>query len=1677
MGINKRIVVFTEPNSGYLLSKLIFLFCLLGFSIPASALNEKLAIIGYNTSTPDSISFVAIEPFAAGEKIYFTDNEFVSTGTFNDAGEGTAFYTVPAGGLAAGSVVALEETGSSTNTFGVTCSFASGAACGSATVVDRSAEDPSANANVSYAGSDAIFAYRDTDDNPANGVTGVYAAISRDAFSTIVNNSSPLDWAGNPETPVVVEGFAGTVTHRDFKNALRTSTTVGQFISPANYDTGTTFQALDLTAISFSSGTNPELSITANPSSVAEDSGSDIVYSFTLTPAPTNPVTISFSVSGSATLTTDYTAASSATLTFSASAGSIIVPPSGTATLTVSSNADTTVEPFETVILSGVPSTGYDLGTTNTAVGTISNDDTDDSAPLVAISGLNHATPDGFSFVALTDISMGEVIYFTDRAFNNTSLVFSGTEGVVRWVAPTGVQRGDVIVASERLSPNTNSFDVTCSDGSGTAICGTIEMQNSTNFSISGEEFYAYSDSDTEPNNGVTQIHAALNTRGPVIPALEDPSTIYKRAVVISNFDSVFPGITTENRVEYKFASGERGSTIDLTAFSDINNWLYGATPQVLSTIAFADISIGQGPPIPKLSVAVSASGVVEDSGSSLTYTFTLDSPAAADQAVNFTISGTANTTDYSVSNVSPVTILNGQTETSITVTPTTDTTLEPDESVTVSIAAGVGYVAGTISSVTANIVNDDTGVSMPLVAIVGVNAINPDDGFSFVALEDIPAATEIYFTDRPFDRTSISFPGTGDGVYKWVAPAGVTRGEVFALKESATSNVIDTLFCSDGSGATCGVASLEAGTISLSTSEPVYAYADTDSQPNNGVTEVYSVTYPATGALGVIPDLQNPKIIFPEAIVADQLSITTSSLYEYDESKRSATVTKADLEDTARPTPGNWIVETASRALSVVKFDNIAFGNLANLSLSASTATEAGSTAITVTVTADAAVAGNQTVDLAVSGVGITAGDYTLSNTSITILDGQTTGTATFTVQNDALVEALTETANLTISNPSSGIQLGATVSDSIDITDNDSATLSISDVAITEGNSSAQLTVTLSAPVDIPVSLSAATADDSASAADNDYVAVASGSLTFTANSVANATQSFSVNILSDQKVELNEALLVNLSSIVAPNRDVTFADSQGMITINNDDSATLSISDVTLNEGDSANTSFDFTVTLSHSVDAAVSADASTIDGTASSANGDFTALSGSAVSFAANSSADATQVVSVDVVGDETVELDEAFRTVLSNLSAAGRNVTFANNEASAQITNDDNATISIADLSMNEGNAASTDFAFIITLDKTVDTAIDLTFSASDGSALLSDNDFTAASGSVNFTANSSPSATQSATVVVNADTKIEANETLMVNLADLNANGRSVTISDAQAVGTIINDDSATVTLTPVTAVRDEGNDPSGRTQFTFSATLDNAVQGGFDIEYTTNDGSATVADNDYVDNDASLSFSGTAGEEMVITVDVNHDNNIELDETFDVTLGNITNLGAGIDANALTASTAAITATISNDDIDTDIDGVLDRNDNCPNDANADQSDIDGDNIGDVCDNDTDGDNINDSTDNCPLIANADQVDLDQDGFGNLCDSDIDGDSMPNDYETANGLNPLSSFDQRADPDGDGFTNIQEFEFGTDPQVANTDADGNGIPDIIDRRNSVAPIIPAIIVPLLLED
>lgn len=103
------------------------------------------------------------------------------------------------------------------------------------------------------------------------------------------------------------------------------------------------------------------------------------------------------------------------------------------------------------------------------------------------------------------------------------------------------------------------------------------------------------------------------------------------------------------------------------------------------------------------------------------------------------------------------------------------------------------------------------------------------------------------------------------------------------------------------------------------------------------------------------------------------------------------------------------------------------------------------------------------------------------------------------------------------------------------------------------------------------------------------------------------------------------------------------------------------------------------------------------------------------------------------------------------------------------------------------------------------------------------------------------------------------------------------------------------------------------------------------------------------------------------------------------------------------------------------------DIDGNGDALDNCRLVPNLDQADTNLDGIGDVCQNDDDEDGVPNTGDNCPVVANPNQEDLDTDGEGDVCDDDTDGDGIL-DEGSPNDNCPLVANANQADTDGDGI-------------------------------------------------
>jgi len=227
-------------------------------------------------------------------------------------------------------------------------------------------------------------------------------------------------------------------------------------------------------------------------------------------------------------------------------------------------------------------------------------------------------------------------------------------------------------------------------------------------------------------------------------------------------------------------------------------------------------------------------------------------------------------------------------------------------------------------------------------------------------------------------------------------------------------------------------------------------------------------------------------------------------------------------------------------------------------------------------------------------------------------------------------------------------------------------------------------------------------------------------------------------------------------------------------------------ITINDVTVTEGNTGTVSATFTVTLSSASANTVTVDYATADGTAT-APADYQSANGT-VTF---NPGDLTKTITVLVNGDTLDEPNETFFVNLTNAT----NGSILDNQGQGTITdNDPTPSLSINDVSAAEGDSGTTSFNFTVSLSAASGQTVTVNYATADNSA-TAPADYQSTSGTLTFNPGDTA---KTITVLVNGDTTFEQTETFFVNLTSpVNAS-----ISDAQGMGTITNDDAAPPTPT-----------------------------------------------------------------------------------------------------------------------------------------------------------------------------------------------------------------------------------------------------------------------------------
>ncbi|MFM6550162.1 MAG: Calx-beta domain-containing protein, partial [Microcystis panniformis] len=146
----------------------------------------------------------------------------------------------------------------------------------------------------------------------------------------------------------------------------------------------------------------------------------------------------------------------------------------------------------------------------------------------------------------------------------------------------------------------------------------------------------------------------------------------------------------------------EPDETVALTLATG-TGYTVGTNAAVTGTITNDDL--------PTITLAVSPSSVTEDGTTNLVYTFTRTGATTSALTVNYGITGTANSTDYTGATPGTgktITFAAGESTAILIIDPTADTIVESNETVALTLATGTGYTIGTTTAVIGTITNDD---------------------------------------------------------------------------------------------------------------------------------------------------------------------------------------------------------------------------------------------------------------------------------------------------------------------------------------------------------------------------------------------------------------------------------------------------------------------------------------------------------------------------------------------------------------------------------------------------------------------------------------------------------------------------------------------------------------------------------------------------------------------------------------------------------------------------------------------------------------------------------------------------------------------------------------------------------------------------------------------------------
>ena len=404
----------------------------------------------------------------------------------------------------------------------------------------------------------------------------------------------------------------------------------------------------------------------------------------------------------------------------------------------------------------------------------------------------------------------------------------------------------------------------------------------------------------------------------------------------------------------------------------------------------------------------------------------------------------------------------------------------------------------------------------------------------------------------------------------------------------------------------------------------------------------------------------------------------------------------------------------------------------------------------------------------------------------------------------------------------------LSVTISDTGTLTINDdegAASVTIADNSSPENSGSLTFTLTLNAATASGFTVEYSKVDITA-VGGSDYTASPNpDNVSFAGN--AGETQTITVLLGADDQVEPDETFWIVLDQIYGISPSLVDISDNATGTITNDDSAAVTVANVSVSEGDSTT----LTLALDNVVSGGFTVDVSTLADNATSGT-DYTAISSQSVSF--SGTAGETETVSLTTIEDQVYEGNESLWIILSNSSNASVDVS---DNASVTITDDDSAGFSLSKTTASVTETGTTD-TFTVVLDSQPSANVTLTLSDNDNSEVLYPSSVVFSTGNW--------STAQTVTLTGKDDYIDDGNQNTLLTLTPSSGDGNynSPTLSAQTVTATTTDNDTAGFTISRTTADVSENG-----TTATFTVVLNTEPTNIVEFDITSDDlGEASVS-------------------------------------------------------------------------------------------------------------------------------------------------------------------------------------------------------------------------------------